>query len=257
MKRFALVSLVCLCTVGTALGQQNLFNGKDLSGWEGLAGFWSVEDGAITGKTTAEHQPPANTFLVWKGGEVSNFELTLKVKLTGNNDKGWANSGVQVRSKLMDPETFVVGGYQGDIATDQHYGHLYEERMRGSVGPLGMKVILKDPDPAEAQSPPAAKSGKKQAGGKGPKAAPKVKTEVVGSLGKPEEVLAGLKPTEWTDYRIVAQGNHIQLFVNGKQTSDVVDQSSVGAKSGILALQLHRGGAMVVQFKDIVLKPLK
>jgi hypothetical protein len=241
------------CLSGTALGQQNLFNGKDLSGWEGLAGFWSVEDGVITGKTTPDHQPPANTFLVWKGGDVSDFELTCKVKLTPGDEKHWANSGVQFRSTLMDPQTFVVGGYQADIATDEHYGHLYEERMRGSVGPLGMKVILKDLDPAEAQ--PAAKAGKKQAG-KAPKG-PKAKIEVVDSLGKPEEVLAGLKATEWTDFRIIAQGNHIQLFVNGKQTSDVVDQSSVGAKSGILALQLHRGPAMMVQFKDIVLKPLK
>ncbi|MCX6618885.1 MAG: DUF1080 domain-containing protein, partial [Acidobacteria bacterium] len=122
MKRSAGLFLVWLCAAGTAVGQQNLFNGKDLTGWEGLPGFWSVEDGAITGKTTADHQPPANTFLVWKGGEVSDFELSFKVKLTGNNDKGWANSGVQFRSKLMDPQTFVVGGYQADIATDAHYG---------------------------------------------------------------------------------------------------------------------------------------
>jgi hypothetical protein len=259
MKRSALFSLACLAlaglgTAGTALGQQSLFNGKDLSGWEGLAGFWSVEDGAITGKTTADHQPPANTFLVWKGGDVSDFELRCLVKLTPGDEKHWANSGVQFRSQLMDPATFVVGGYQGDIATDQHYGHLYEERLRGSIGPLGEKVVLKDPDAAAAQADSAAKAGKK--GGKAAKT-PKVKIDVVGSLGKPDEVLAGLKPTDWTDYRIIAKGNHIQLFVNGKLTSDVVDQSSVGAKSGILALQLHRGPAMTVQFKDIVYKPLK
>ena len=34
-------------------GFVSIFNGKDLSGWEGEEGIWSVEDGAITGMTTA------------------------------------------------------------------------------------------------------------------------------------------------------------------------------------------------------------
>ena len=51
---------------------------------------------------------------------------------------------------------------------------------------------------------------------------------------------------------------HLQHFINGLQTVDVTDETAIGAKSGILALQLHKGPTgMTVQFKDLVLKELK
>jgi hypothetical protein len=47
----------------------------------------------------------------------------------------------------------------------------------------------------------------------------------------------------------------VQHFINGKQTVDVTDEDTAHApKDGILALQIHAGPAMTVQFKDIVLK---
>src|ERR1041384_6363758 len=74
-------------------GFKSLFDGKTLTGWEGLPQFWSVKDGAIVGQTTKETPAKGNTFLIWKGGDVSDFELRLSYKLTANNDKGFANSG--------------------------------------------------------------------------------------------------------------------------------------------------------------------
>jgi len=47
---------------------------------------------------------------------------------------------------------------------------------------------------------------------------------------------------------------HLQQFINGMQTVDVTDESSLGAKKGVIALQLHAGAPMTVQFKDLVLK---
>src|SRR5207302_511513 len=96
-------------------GFKSLFNGKDLSGWEGLPQFWSVEDGAITGRTTKENPAKGNTFLIWKGGDVDDFELRLSYKLVPGGSHGFANSGVQYRSKIADPSYFVAGGYQGDM----------------------------------------------------------------------------------------------------------------------------------------------
>ena len=46
-----------------------LFNGKDLSGWEGDPALWSVQDGAITGVTTDESPLPYNKFLIWRRGD--------------------------------------------------------------------------------------------------------------------------------------------------------------------------------------------
>ena len=89
---------------------QTLFNGKDLSGWAGKSGFWTVKDGAILGQTTKEKLTKGNTFLVWQGGEVADFVFKAKVRFSGNN------SGVQYRSELVGkPGDFVVKGYQADL----------------------------------------------------------------------------------------------------------------------------------------------
>ena len=119
-------------------GFVSLFNGKDLSGWEGLSPHWSVEDGAITGRTTAETALKGhNTFLVWQGGSPADFELRAKFKLQGGN------SGIQYRSKLLDPAKFIVGGYQADIDTTGRYiGINYEEKGRGILTERGQKVEI-------------------------------------------------------------------------------------------------------------------
>jgi hypothetical protein len=68
---------------------------------------------------------------------------------------------------------------------------------------------------------------------------------------------AKIKAGDWNEYRVVAKGGHLQHFINGVQTVDVTDETAVGAKKGLLALQLHAGPPMVVQFKDLILKEIK
>ena len=225
--RTSLLTLLALASAAVA-EDKNLFNGKDLTGWKGLD-FWSVEDGCITGRTTKEKPTKGNTFLVWQGGEVGDFEFTFKYKIVGGN------SGVQYRSKVVDEKAFVVSGYQADFEAGKTYsGILYEEKGRGILAQRGQKTVIKDGE----------KPGK-------------AKVEVTGEVGKSAEIQAKIKAEDWNEYRIVAQGGHLQHFINGVQTVDVTDQTAVGAKKGILALQLHAGPAMVVQFKDLVLKETK
>lgn len=82
--------------------------------------------------------------------------------------------------------------------------------------------------------------------------------EVTGSVGNSDEIQASIKAEDWNEYKIVAKGNHLQHFINGKQTIDVTDEDSANAaKTGILALQIHAGPPMVVQFKDLILKESK
>ena len=94
-------------------GFKSLFNGKDLSGWEGNPKLWSVKDGAITGITGSDPDTKINhnTFLVWKDGTVDDFELRLSYRI----EKG--NSGIQYRSKVIEQGKFgpIVGGYQADF----------------------------------------------------------------------------------------------------------------------------------------------
>ncbi len=93
-------------------GFQSIFDGQSLEGWKALdMRYWSVRDGAITGQSTRENPCTSNQFMVWQGGDVTDFELSLKFRVTGNG----GNSGVQFRSVLR-PDGLAVG-YQADSDT--------------------------------------------------------------------------------------------------------------------------------------------
>lgn len=215
---------------------QSLFNGSDLSGWEGNSKLWSVKDGAITGRTTAEDPIKNNTFLIWKGGTVDDFELRFSYKIVANNDKGFANSGCQYRSKVVDAEKYIVGGYQADFEAAKTYsGILYEERGRGILANRGQATLIKS-DSADPK---------------------KTVVEVIGSVGKSEEIQQVIKSEDWNQYIVIAKGNRLLHIINGRVTVDVTDdQLSHAAKSGILAFQLHAGPPMTVQFKDVKIRRL-
>jgi uncharacterized protein (TIGR03067 family) len=210
-------------------GFASIFNGTDLTGWTGNPAFWSVKDGVITGQTTRENPTKGNTFLIWTNGTVSDFELRFSYKLTANNTQNSANSGVQYRSKVLDPNNWVVGGYQADMEAGATYsGILYEEKMsRGIMAGRGEKVLWnKD-----------------------------CKKEVTGSLGSTEELGKLIKQADWNEYVVIAKGNHLQHFINGKQMVDVIDEcESKRAMSGVLALQLHAGEPMTAQFRNLRLQ---
>jgi len=216
-------------------GFKSLFNGKDLSGWSGRTNFWSVEQGVIIGTTTKENPTQGNTFLTAKVGDqdlvVDDFELRCSYRF--QSPKG--NSGIQYRSR--DKGNFVVHGYQADMEMGQTYsGILYEEGGRGILAKRGEKVVIHD----DAETPG------------------KPKIEVTGAVGVSSEIQAAIKADDWNDYVIIAKGNHLQHFINGKLTVDVTDdQGAKAARSGILALQLHAGPPMKIQFKDIRIKSLK
>lgn len=199
-----------------------LFNGKDLTGWEGNLKFWSVQDGAITGLTTKENPTQGNTFLIWRGGTLKDFELTMKFRLENHN------SGVQFRSK--DRGNWVVNGYQADMdGANTYTGGLYEEGGRGIVALPGQKVTV---------------------GANG-------KPTVTGKTTDPKDIKAAIKDKDWNELVITAQGNHLVQKLNGLVTVDITDDDEKGrAMEGILAFQVHAGPPMKVQFKDILLKDL-
>jgi hypothetical protein len=212
----------------------SLFDGKTLKGWEGRPEFWSVKDGVIVGKSTKETVVQENTFLICKAGEFGDFELHVQFKLVADNEKGWANSGIQYRSKVVKPEYCVVGGYQADMEGGKNYtGILYEEKGRGILAKRGEKVVIKENEGAK-----------------------KPKIEKTGSVGDSDEIYAAIKQGDWNDYVIIAKGNHLQQFINGKQTVDVTDETAVGAKTGIIAFQMHKGEPMTVCFRNIKIKKL-
>ena len=104
-----------------------IFNGKDLTGWEGEPGYWSVQDGAITGETTAQKPLDHPTYLFWRGGKPADFELRATYRLSGQD----GNSGINFRSQELP--NWDVKGYQADMETGPSYsGILYECNQRAS-----------------------------------------------------------------------------------------------------------------------------
>ena len=199
----------------------SLFNGKDLSGWEGDPTFWKVEDGCITGESSAEHPCKSSTWLALKDKEVGDFELTAQFRFLSD----WGNSGIQFRSRIINAKSFHVGGYQADLEMGPNYaGILYDQDGRGILCNRGDKIDF-------------------DVSGKG---------SAVGKLEGVKDLK--LEKGRWYSYRIVAKGAHLFAEIDGKRTFEVNDETTGKAvRSGILALQVHSGPAMKIQFKDLKL----
>jgi hypothetical protein len=204
-----------------------IFNGKDLTGWGGLEGFWSVRDGVISGHETKEGSK--HTFLTFTGTNVSDFELHIKYKFVTPE----GNSGIQFRSKLIDQVTWRVGGYQADCDAKAGYdGSIYDEA--GIAG--GRNTMSNRGDKTSWDADNMRHSEKLSESG--------------------DALKKAIKIGDWNDVVLVAKGNHITYTINGHLTTDLTDDSPKALKAGVLALQLHRGFTMEVQFRDIRLKLL-
>lgn len=216
LRPFFLI-VITLLNLPARADWQPIFNGKDLSGWSGDPRLWRVEDGVLIGETNAsDKKVDANTFLIWQGGEPGNFKLEFEARVTGGN-----NSGVQYRSRTIDPQKWLVGGYQMDLHPNQPFlGMLYEERGRGIACERGKRVKLAD------------------------------KPETTGTLEMDQVDLAA-----WNSYRIVAQGHVLRHFVNGKLAAEIEDvHPEKRAAKGVIALQLHAGPGMKAEFKNLRLR---
>jgi len=199
-------------------GFVSMFNGKDLTGWDGKPGWWYVEDGAITSQSTPEKPCTKCNYLIWRGGKPGDFELRLSYKIIGGN------SGVQFRSReLPDWDT---SGYQADLeAGDQWTGCLFEH-TRGGVAMRGQRVVIDE-------------NGKR---------------EVI-KIGDPAALLTHVKKNDWNEYRIIARGPEITLQINGVVMAQATDrQKGLAAKDGVIALQMHPGPPMKIQFRNLRIK---
>ena len=71
-------------------------------------------------------------------------------------------------------------------------------------------------------------------------------------------MLKNFKKGDWNTYRIICQGPEITLYVNDVLMCQFTDNDAKrAASSGIIALQMHPGKPMKIQFKNIVLKEIK
>ncbi len=208
-------------------GMQAIFNGENLEGWDGDPRLWSVRDGVIHGETTAENKANGNTFLIWKGGKIGDFQLRLSFRCNAAN-----NSGIQYRSKHITEgnvrNAWVVRGYQHEIRNEEKFpnisGFIYDEGgKRGRICLVGERAVWNS-------------EGKK----------------VLGKFMDEKEYQELFRLDDWNDVVIIAEGNHIRHYLNGKKILDFTDEEpSLQLLEGVLALQLHAGAPMWAEYKNI------
>lgn len=210
-------------------GFKSIFNGKDLTGWKGLEGYWEVKDGMIIGHETKENSK--QTFLIYEK-PVKDFELHLKYKFATPD----GNSGIQFRSKIVDEakDPYRVGGYQADFdAGNKYTGIIYDE-----AGVAGKRDIMSnrgekthwDADNKRHNEP----------------------------LEKNNEQLKEvIKVGDWNNVVVKAVNNHVVYQINGNVTTVLTDDSPHALKEGVLAIQLHKGFTMEIQIKDVHLKTIE
>jgi hypothetical protein len=208
-------------------GWKSIFDGATLKDWDGNPEFWRLENGAIVGESTRE-KPSGTTYIIWKGGEVRNFELKAEMKLEGTG----LNSGIQYRSTIVPQARGgfpAMKGYQADFDFAGRYtGQLYEQGTpRGIIAWRGQVV--------------RAEQGKKP--------------RLLSTLGDPDELKGYVKTGDWNQLHVIARGNTMMHIVNGHLMSVFIDDdSTMAAAQGVIALQIEGTGK--VSFRNLWLKNL-
>ncbi|HUF62462.1 MAG TPA: PVC-type heme-binding CxxCH protein [Verrucomicrobiales bacterium] len=200
-------------------GFVSLFDGASLEGWRGEPEHWRVQDGAIVGEIPPGQTLDHNTWLIWEGGELDDFELRLQFRLEG---AAAANSGIQFRCQVQDPTR--VSGYQADLDMGAVWlGRIYDEHGRALLAERGQRVRIAEDGARSAETFAAA--------------------DAFGVL---------YRESTWNDYRIRACGPSISVEINGTLFGELVDlQAGESDLEGRLALQLHSGPETRVRFRHI------
>jgi Domain of Unknown Function (DUF1080) len=234
-------------------GWVQIFDGKTLSGWDGRSDIWHVEDEALVGESSPEH-PSGTTNIIWGGGEPGNFELKLEMKLEGSG----ANGGVQYRSFRVAPKVnplppdltpeqrarreqeqalalknaaWNVSGYQADFDfTNKYTGQLYEQDSPRGIIAWRSQVVATEP-------------GKKPT--------------LLATLGSSDDLKSAIKPGEWNQVEIIADGNTLTHIINGRVMSVLVDTDPQFSRGkGIIALEIEGPGKVKISHRNIWLKTL-
>ncbi len=211
-------------------GFVQIFNGRDLTGWDGEPGFWSVENGLIVAQVRPSVQVKNHSYLIWQGGKVRDFELRLKLRSTQGN------SGIDYRAEPVRKDRngkelkWTIQGYQSDIAKGW-MGSLYNWGKPGAQPSQFVEV-----------------SGEETV------------TKEVGSVVDKDVLYKAnyYKPNDWNEFTIIARGSHILHRINGYPVVEFIDNSRDTRCEGVFGLQVHSGrGPFLNEFKDIRIRQFK
>lgn len=213
-------------------GFVSIFDGKTLNGWDGDTTFWRVENGEIVGETTPEKVMKQNSFLIWRGGTVKDFELKAEFRMNGTN------SGIQYRSsELPNIGKWVLKGYQADLDfTEGYVGNVHDERGRAPTGE-GHVVLSRRGEITRVVDGP--------------------KYKVVGTIGDPTLLRGVMNVDGWNQYHIIARGPVLMQLINGQLMAIALDEDSKHyAAEGLIGLQMHTGPPFKIEYRNLRVKKI-
>ena len=226
--------LVLIPAVAAAVGQTaekgfvSMFDHKTLKGWSVMpskaAKAWSVQEGMIVGEGDK-----GRSYLVYDNKQIADFELKFSYRFPGEG-----NSGVNIRARKDKTGKRGFQGYHADLG---HVGigkqvlgawDFHTPGRREHACFRGDRLVIDESDNPTVT---------------------KIKDAVT---------LADIHKGGWNQVRVIAKGNHFQLFINGKLSSEFIEHLKPERRldSGMIQLQLHDPG-MIVHFKDLRIKILR
>jgi hypothetical protein len=210
-----------------------IFDGKTLNGWDGDTRYWRVENGEIVGETTPEKVMTSNSFLIWRGGTLKDFELKVEFRMNGTN------SGIQYRSaELPAVGKWVLKGYQADMDfTEGYVGNIHDERGRAPGGE-GHVVLSRRGQVTRIVEGP--------------------KYKVVGNIGDYTLLRGAMNVNGWNRYHIIARGPVLMQLLNGQLMAVALDEDTQhAAPEGVLGFQMHTGPPFKIQFRNVMYRKIQ
>ena len=237
-------------------GWVQLFDGKTLDGWDGNPEIWHVEDGAIIGESSPE-KPSGTTNIIYTKVQPANFMLKLEIKLEGAG----ANGGVQYRSQKVPPKPFSIPpgiseaqrkqieqrmqaqaalvkrnapwnmtGYQLDFdAQNMFSGQLYEQDSKRFIITFPGQMV----EAHDAQK------------------------NLVSTLGTPDQMKSYVKPGDWNQVEIIADGHTLIHLINGHIMSVTMDNDAQHySPKGLIAFEIEGPGVVKISHRNVWLKEL-
>jgi hypothetical protein len=209
-------------------GWTQLFDGKSLTGWDGDPEVWKVEDGVIAGAfNSPEGTRNGQTFLIWKGGELGDFELKWEIKLEGLT----ADSGVQYRGGPAQAK-WNLTGYQFDFNFPGAYNGQVAEAGPGARGIIAYRgqVVRAEQDK---------------------------RPRLISNVGTMEALGGLFKTGDWNQAHLIARGNTLIQMINGHVMSILIDEDPTKFKAkGLFGLQCAGSGTVKISFRNIWLRKM-
>lgn len=212
---------------GDEPGFQPIFDGTTLKGWQGDTNYWRAENGVLVGEITPATVIKSNTFVIWTAARPRDFELKLDYRITAGGNSGINYRSARVPDTVTPDNKFAMRGYQFDIDGARRYvGNNYEEKGRLFVGVRGQLTRI------VGTRPPV----------------------VLSTFGEDKE-MAAIATDDWNAVHLVIRGNTLMHFLNGRLMTVTIDDDPPNRPAdGFIGMQVHVGGPMKVEYRNIRMK---